>query len=101
MDDAVVTAEHMPVEVDDFTGAGGSRPQAFDHVDVMTARHKADVLAVLFVGDGQTKTPRQLARFRFGPIAERKTQEIELRGRGGEQEIALVAFGFARAAART
>ena len=97
MDDAVVAAEHPPVEVDDLARAAAPGPQPLDHIGIMSARHEADVLAVLFVGDRKTVTPRQLPRFRLGPIAERKTQEIELGRRGGKQKIALVALGFAGA----
>ena len=46
------------------------------------------------------KLARQLARFRLGAVAERETQQIELRARGGEQEIALVALGLAGAIER-
>ena len=66
----------------------------------MAGRHEADVLAVLLVGDGETEAARQLARLRLGAVAERKAQQIELRARGGEQKIALVALGLARAIKR-
>ncbi len=66
----------------------------------MPGRHEADVLAVLLVGDGKPEAARQFARFRLGAFAEREAQQIELRRRGGEQEIALVAFGLAGAIER-
>ena len=100
MDDAVVAAEHAAVEVDDLARLGGARPQPLDHVGIVPARHEADVLAVRLVGDRQAEAARQVARLRLGPIAERKAQEIELRARGGEQEIALVALGLAGAIER-
>ena len=66
----------------------------------MPGRHEADVLAVLLVGDRKAEAARQLARLRLGAIAEREAQQVELRARGGEQEIALVALGLARAIER-
>src|SRR6266568_1383572 len=53
MNDAVMTAEHAAVEIDDFARSGGAGTQAFDHVGIAAARHKANVLAVLLVGDGK------------------------------------------------
>ena len=38
------------------------------------------------------KLPRELARLRLAQIAERKAQQVELRMRGAEQEVALVAL---------
>ena len=100
MDDAVVAAEHAAVEIDDVAGLGGARPQPLDHLGVAPGRHEADVLAVVLVGDRKIEAARQLARLGLGAVAERKAQRIELLARGGEQEIALVALGFAGAVER-
>ena len=75
-------------------GSIASGLQAADDVGVAPGRHKADVLAVLLVGDFKTEAPRQFARLRLGHVAERKAQVIELLARGREQEIALVAIGI-------
>src|SRR5579862_7380682 len=100
MDDAVMMAQHPAVEVDDFARRRGARAQSLDDVRIMPARHEADVLAVLLVGDRKAEPARQFAGIRFAAIAERETQQIELPARGGEQEIALIALGFAGAIKR-
>src|SRR5262249_43060736 len=89
MNDAVVPPEHMAVEIDDVAGLGGTRLEPLDHLGVAARRHEADVLAVVLVGDRETELTGELARLRLGLVAERETQELELRARGGEQEIAL------------
>jgi hypothetical protein len=81
-------------------GPGSARPQPLDHFRIMSARHEADVLAVLLVGNRKPEPARQLARFRLGAIAERKAQQVELLARCAEQEIALVAFGLTGAVQR-
>src|SRR3546814_16388112 len=48
-------------------------------------------------GDPQAQFGRDLAHPRLGQRAEREAQEIELRGGGREQEIALVARRIDRA----
>ena len=54
-------------------------------------RHEADVLAVGLVGDSEPELARDAAHLLLGHVAERKAQEVELRLRGGEEEVALVA----------
>src|SRR6516225_7506051 len=100
MDNAVMAAEHATLQIDDLAGPGGAGTQPFDHIGIAAARHKTDVLAVLFVGDGEPEPAGQFARLRFGAIAQREAQQIELRARGREQEIALVALGFTGAVER-
>ena len=100
MNDSVVAAEHLSVEIDDVTLRGGARLQPLDDVGIAPARHEADVLAVLLVGDREAELARQLARLRLGQVAERKTYILELLAGGGEQEIALVAILIARAMQR-
>ena len=100
MDDAVVLAEHMAVEIDDIACDRSAGLEPLDHRAVMPRRHEADVLAVVLVGDGQTEAARQFARARLAHVAQRKAQEIELLARGAEQEIALIALLLARAVER-
>src|SRR5574340_1249909 len=97
MNDTVMAAEDPSAEIDNIPGRGGSRPQPLDHACIMAARDEADVLTVLFIGDRQPEPPGEFTGFHFGPIAEWKTQNIELRARRGKQEIALVAFRLTRA----
>src|SRR5205807_1459823 len=97
MDDAVVAAQHLAVKIDDVAGLGRTRPQARDHLAVAAGRHKADVLAVLLVGDRQPEAAGERAGLRLVALAERKPQRLELRARGGKQEIALVALAVAGA----
>src|SRR5579871_6930690 len=97
MDDAVMLAEHAAAEIDDLARAGGARPQPLDHFRIVAARHEADVLAVLLVGDRQTEAARQLAGLGLGAITQRKAQKLQLCARGAEQKIALVALGLAGA----
>jgi hypothetical protein len=93
MNDALMLADYATVEVDDVAGLDRIRAQAADDVGVAAGRHEADILAVLLVGDGKAKAPRQFARLRLGHVAERKAQIVELLARGREQEIALIAIG--------
>src|SRR5437899_5645807 len=100
MDDAVVVAKHAAGHIDDLARLGGARPQPLDHVGVAPGWHEADVLAVVLVGDRKLEAPRELARLGLGALAEREAQRFELLARGGEQEIALVTLGVARAIER-
>src|SRR4051794_39358802 len=94
MNDALMPADDMTVEIDDVAGLDRARLQAADDVGVAPGRYETDVLAVLLVGDFEAKPPRQFARLRLGHVAERKAQIVELLARGREQEIALVAVGI-------
>ena len=71
--------------------SAGARLQPLDHLGVVAVGHEADVLAVVLVGNGKAELARRGADFRLGHGAERKTHEIELVARRGEEEIALVA----------
>ena len=93
MNDALMPADDVAVEIDDVAGLDRIRPQPADDVGIAPGRHEADVLAVLLVRDLEAEAPRQFARLRLGHVAERKAQIIELLARGREQEIALVAIG--------
>ena len=73
--------------------------EALDDARVAARRHEADVLAVGLFGDGEAKLVRERAHLGLAHGAEGKAQEAELRARGGEQEIALVALGDRRARA--
>ena len=55
MDDAVVAAEHLAVEIDDVAGRRRAGLQPLDHVGVAAGRHEADVLAVVLVGDREAE----------------------------------------------
>jgi len=94
MDDAVVAAQHLAVHIDDVAGRRGAGLQSLDHVGVAAGRYKADVLAVVLVGDRKPELAGELSRLGLAEIAERKPQEIELRVGGAEQEVALVALFF-------
>src|SRR5207253_855603 len=82
MDDPIVTAEHATIEIDDVARLGGTRPQALDHLSVAPGRDKADVLAVVLVGDRKTELSRKLTRLGLAALAKRKAQEVELLARG-------------------
>ncbi len=100
VDDARMASEPAAFEVDDVARLGGARLEPLDHLGVAPGRHKADVLAVVLVGDREAELPRQRARLALRLVAERKPQDVELIARGGEQEIALVPLGLARAIER-
>src|SRR5690606_30732817 len=55
VDDTGVTAKHAAVDMDDVAGFRGARLQPLDHIGVPAVRHKADVLAVVLVGDGEAE----------------------------------------------
>ncbi len=94
--DAVVPAEHPPVDMDDLARRGRSRLQLGDDVGIFALRDEADVLAVLLGGDGEAHGLGCLAHLRLGKPAQREAQEVDLRLGGGEEEIALVAVGVDR-----
>ena len=96
MDDAVVAAEHAPVDMDDVARRGRSRLQLGDDVEIAPLRHEADVLAVGLGGDRHAHLPGERADLGLGHAAERKAQIVHLFLRGREQEIALVAIGVER-----
>src|SRR5205085_5088613 len=100
MDDAGVPAEHAAGFVHDVARLSGAGSQALDNVAIAPGGDEADVLAVLLLRDGKTEAARKLARLRFGHVAQRKAQELELLPGGGKQEIALVAVGVAGAIKR-
>src|SRR5262249_11682574 len=77
-----------------------ARLEPLDHLGVAARRHKADVLAVVLVGDREAEAARQLARLGLGLVAEREAQRLELLARGGKEEIALIALFLARAIER-
>src|SRR5690606_24146606 len=90
-DDAVMPAEHATVTVHDVARFDRTRAQPRHHVDVAALRDEADILAVGLAGDVQAEPCRVRARLALLERSERKAQEVELRLRGGKQEIALVA----------
>src|SRR6516162_10392333 len=66
MNNAPMAAEYAALEIDDLAGPGGARTQPFDHIGIAAVGHKTDVLAVLFVGDGEPEPASQFARLCFG-----------------------------------
>ena len=91
MNDAVVAASTLPPRPT-TSPAAAARLQPFDHIGVAAGRHKADVLAVVLVGDRQAELAGELARLGLAEIAKREPQEIKLRVSGAEQKVALVAL---------
>ena len=86
MNNAGMCAKHLPVEIHDIARFRCARLQPFDHIGVVTGRNKADVLAIVLVGNRQTEPTSKLARLYLGSFAERKTQDVELLARGAEKE---------------
>jgi len=97
MDDSGVSADDSALEVDDIAGEGRVGPQPGDEIAVMALRHETNVLAVVFLRDGEPESAGEIADLPLRIAAERKTNEIELLGRGREKEVALVALHIARA----
>src|SRR5271170_1516215 len=88
--DAVVTAEHAAGAIDDVTRLASVGPQPLDETGVGSVRHKADILAVGFVRDGQAKAPRRGTGLVLGEAAQWKPQELQLFALRRKQEVALV-----------
>ena len=78
MNDALVTAEHAAVDMDDLARRRGARHDAFDHLSIAARRHEADVLAVGLLRNGETVLSRERAHLRLGQIAQREAQQGEL-----------------------
>src|SRR5882757_2880041 len=100
MNDALVLADDMAVEIDDLPRRNRGRLQAPDAIGIASARNETDVLAVLLVCDLEAETPRQGAYLQLGHVAERKAQIVELLARGREQEISRIAMGIGGAQQR-
>src|SRR5665811_429374 len=84
MDDAGMRAQHMAVEIDDLAGFRRARLEPLDHVRIVPGRHKANVLAVMLVGNREPELARQFARLGLAALAEREAQQVELLARGPE-----------------
>jgi hypothetical protein len=97
MDNAAMAAERCAVEVDDIAGFRRAGLEPLDHLRIVAGWHETDVLAVVLVGHREAEAPCELTRFGLAALAEGKPQNVELLGRGAEQEIALVALFLARA----
>ena len=98
VDDAAMLAKHIAREIDNLTGVCRTGAQLFDHRRIVAVGNEADVLTVRLVRHRQPIFRRQGPRLGFrGEVAQRKAQVGQLFGRGGEQEIALVAVGIGRA----
>ncbi len=84
-------AQLAPAFIDDIARRVGIGAQFLDQAGIVAVGHETDVLAVGLARDAQADLRGDFAHLRLGHAAERKAQEIELRRRGREQEIALVA----------
>ena len=84
-------AEHAAFEIDDVAGARRIRPQLGDDVGVAPLGHEADVLAVGLLGNGEAEFAGEATGLVLRQFAQGETQEIELLGCGGVEEVALVA----------
>src|SRR5579875_214672 len=91
MDHACVAAEQPAIDMDDIAGNSRLRPNPLDEIAVFARGNKTNVLAIGLVGNDEPMAPGNGARFRLLHLAQRKAQNVELRPRGGEEEIALVA----------
>jgi len=98
VDHPLMAAEHGAVEVHDLARPRRLRAQLLDQPGVGPVRDEADVLAVRLLRYRQPQAPGQRPHRVLVPGAQREAQEVELRARGGEQEIALVARAIDRAA---
>src|SRR3954454_5148360 len=101
MHDALMSADGASIKIDDLARLERIRPQSADDVCIAAGRHEANILAVLLIRDRQIEAPCQFSRLRFGQVAQRKAQIVELFARGREQEVALVAIGVGGADQRT
>ena len=93
--DAGMAAEDAARQVDDVAALPRFGAQPRDEVAVAARGHEADVLAVGLVRHGEAEAAGEVPRFRLGQAAEREAQDVELRRRGGIQEVALVPRRFA------
>ena len=91
MDDALVPAENPACLVHDVAGLRSAGAKPFDHARIAARGHEADVLAVGLGGDGEAEPFRLRPHLVLLHAAEGEAQERELRRRGGEEEVALVA----------
>src|SRR5260221_6526153 len=90
MNNAGVLAENLSVQIDDLAGFRRTRVQTFDDVGIVAGRYEANILAVMLVRNRQAETTGKLTGFRLGSLTEWKAQNVQLRTRGAEQEVALV-----------
>ena len=90
INDAVMRAENRAVEMHDLPRLDRAGPEPPHHIAIAAVRHKADILAVGLVGNGQPVFMRQRAGLVLAHPAKRKAQIVELVRRRREQEIGLV-----------
>ena len=97
MDNAVVQAQNIARLINNLAGVCRAGAQLFDHGGIVAVGHKANVLTVGLISDRQAIFGRQSAGFGLGAqMPQGKAQVIQLVGRGGKQEIALIAVGISR-----
>src|SRR5579871_3700059 len=91
MDDAGMLAEHAALLVHDLARPRRVRRDPLDHPRIIAVGYKADVLAIGLVGHGKTEILGQRADARLFHSAQWEAQGLELRARGAEEKIALIA----------
>src|SRR5262249_17373253 len=90
MNNSGVLAKHIPVEIDDIASFRCPRLESLNYFGIVARRHKANVLTVVFVGNGQSETAGGPLRLPLCPPPRRGAGEGELFSRRAEKEIALV-----------
>src|SRR5262249_40236666 len=92
MNNSGVLAKHIPVEIDDIASFRCPRLESLNYFGIVARRHKANVLTVVFVGNGQSETAGGVSRLRLCPLAARGAGEGGPFPPRAEKEIALVSF---------
>ena len=87
--DALVTAEHHALRIDDGARSGRAA-LAVDEVTDASVRDEAELLRFRLVRVGDAEAPARFAHLGLGELAEWKDQPFERRLRQPEEEIALI-----------
>src|SRR4029079_3790242 len=69
IDDAGVMAEHLAAQIDDFAGLRRTWLETLNHIGIVSARYKADILTVLLVRHRKHEAASELARLRLAALA--------------------------------
>ena len=94
-------ADHTAGEIDDVARLKRVWLETFDDIGVATGWNETDILAVVLLRHGKSKSTRQFAHFRLRHVTEREAQVIQLLTGGREQEVALIAVRIGSAHHRT
>src|SRR6516164_3586266 len=100
MDDAGMAAKYAAIDMDDVSGKRRAWLQAFNDIAIAPGWDKANILAVSFSGNRETKLAGKRTNFRLLHAAQRKPQYAKLRLRCRKQKIALTARKIMRAVKR-